>query len=432
LKSLRLHKYEEKFKDYTFQMMTELDDNNLSNLGLTKGAKRKLMQHVDSLRRKGFKEFGQTPNHLFTSDSLLLSPSNHMTEIQNNSPTNQMTDITDSSNQIDNIQNLSSNQITDIQRLSSNQIADVQSLPSNQMLDMQNSLTDQTDDSLSNQTIDLEKNSKLKETLLQPIITSSVNDSIITTCSSMHPPTQQLFYSTTSSTNYTNEKPLYLQKSPLLEGVFVLNDNKLIPAGFINKSADFQSNTLPNDNSLRNFQINTLTNDNSLRNFQSNNLPNHNTFQNVQSNTLHNHDSLCNTYNQDVMFRKDSIPSTCSSEPLLLNNIDNQKPLLLNNIDHQEQLSNNFNEDEVFCLSPTASRKNLMLATCYNCGLIGHYGDECTEQTMEAQTYSRYAFHLDFSSSDLSATKTTSVPTPTSTDKRTAITLTESCDIPSR
>uniref|UniRef100_T2M5D0 Zinc finger CCHC domain-containing protein 2 n=1 Tax=Hydra vulgaris TaxID=6087 RepID=T2M5D0_HYDVU len=34
--------------------------------------------------------------------------------------------------------------------------------------------------------------------------------------------------------------------------------------------------------------------------------------------------------------------------------------------------------------------------TCYNCGYFGHYGDECTEQTMESQTYSRYAFHLDF------------------------------------
>jgi len=34
------------------------------------------------------------------------------------------------------------------------------------------------------------------------------------------------------------------------------------------------------------------------------------------------------------------------------------------------------------------------MVTCYNCGHSGHYGDECTEQTMEAQTYSRYGIDI--------------------------------------
>lgn len=50
-------------------------------------------------------------------------------------------------------------------------------------------------------------------------------------------------------------------------------------------------------------------------------------------------------------------------------------------------------------------RKRVKDATCYNCGLAGHYGDDCSEQTMEALTYSRYAFHLDFSNHDKSSTE---------------------------
>lgn len=44
----------------------------------------------------------------------------------------------------------------------------------------------------------------------------------------------------------------------------------------------------------------------------------------------------------------------------------------------------------------TSRKQHVNLATCYNCGAKGHYGHQCIEETMEAQTYSRYAFQLDF------------------------------------
>jgi len=63
LKSLRLHKYSDTFKDYTFQDMKDLTDDDLEKLGLTKGATKKFKLHINDLIKRGFKGFGSQAAH---------------------------------------------------------------------------------------------------------------------------------------------------------------------------------------------------------------------------------------------------------------------------------------------------------------------------------------------------------------------------------
>lgn len=53
LKRLRLHKYSELFKGKTFDQMLKLSDEDLENLGLTTGARRKLRVNLEILRTSG-------------------------------------------------------------------------------------------------------------------------------------------------------------------------------------------------------------------------------------------------------------------------------------------------------------------------------------------------------------------------------------------
>jgi len=89
-----------------------------------------------------------------------------------------------------------------------------------------------------------------------------------------------------------------------------------------------------------------------------------------------------------------------------------------------ERENEHFDEDdEVFQQQQHEARKksSSVTATCYNCGHVGHYGDECTDETMEAITYNRYAFQLDYSRNE----SPTSSNTSTSSVKSSTVTVTK-------
>lgn len=108
----------------------------------------------------------------------------------------------------------------------------------------------------------------------------------------------------------------------------------------------------------------------------------------------HNSSQTFNTpFGDDIEKEENPIPEASSSQAGVIE---------ANHID---------SDDEVF---PTRRRSEQ--ATCYNCGHVGHYGDECTEQTMESLTYIRYSFQLDYSRNtpDVSKNSTDSSTTTTS------------------